>query len=298
MIYTVTLNPALDYYLYVDKVEMDTVARAQKVAMHAGGKGVNVSKVLSVMGIDNLALGFLGGLIGQGYQKLMGDLRADFVSVEGDTRINVKIMDERSELGVNADGLNAGEKDIQALLSKVQKAVSGDLVCLCGSVPSSVDKGVYGRVMETMKSKGVRFVVDATGDLLIKSLPHKPFLIKPNFEELCEIFGAKIPDTEQGIVEYARKLLQMGAQNVLVSRGGDGAILVTQEGVYTRGAIKGKVVSTVGAGDSMVAGFVASVARGKDLQEALKQAIACGSATAFCEGIATKAEIDKIYGQL
>lgn len=297
MVYTVTLNPALDYVMRVDKLRYDDINRSQSEDIYYGGKGINVSVILTRLGVENIALGFVGGFTGDKLIEMLENdgIRCDFNKLDrGSTRINVKIKTD-TPLDINAKGPDIDENQVRALLDKLSEIKKGDYLILAGSVPDSLSDNIYERMLAKLKDKGVNFVVDATGDLLKKSLSYKPFLIKPNHHELGDMFGVKTESTED-IVKYAKKLQQLGARNVLVSRSKDGAILIDENSNVTQvDNIEGKVVNSVGCGDSMVGGFVAGFIEQGDYAYALKLGAACGNATAFSEGLAQKSDIDRIF---
>lgn len=295
MIYTVTFNPAIDYLVYVPELKVGSILRSEKESTFCGGKGINVSLILQELGIESTATGFIAGFTGSAIEQALGGgmIRTDFVRLkEGLTRINVKIRSEY-ETDINGQGPSISENDIKALLGKLKDLKQGDTLVLAGSIPNTVPSDIYEKIMELLSGTGVRFVVDATKDLLLNSLKYRPFLIKPNNDELGEIFSVVI-DTPEDAIRYAGKLREMGAVNVLVSMGGKGAVLVDENGKdYYMPAIDGKVVNTVGAGDSMVAGFLAGYTHKADYGYALNLGTAAGGATAFSEGLATR---DEIFG--
>lgn len=295
MIYTVTFNPALDYIMRLPRLEAGETNRSTAEAIFFGGKGINVSRVLRVLGQETTLLGFIAGFTGDELEKslkAMG-LCTDFVRLPaGMTRINVKIK-EAAETEINAGGPAIGEEALQALMQKLEALQAGDTLVLAGSIPASVPKDIYCTVAERMVQKGVRVAVDATGALLLNTLKHHPFLIKPNHRELEELAGRTL-QTEAELIAAARELQQKGARNVLISRGAEGALLLDERGaVYKKPAPAIKAVNTVGSGDSMVAGFLAGIEKGSEY--ALSLAIAAGSATASTEDLATEKQITKIF---
>lgn len=296
MIYTVTFNPALDYIMRVDDLQSKDINRTRSEEIHYGGKGINVSVILTRLGVENKALGFVAGFSGKQIEDMLvsDGIKTDFVHLkEGYTRINVKIKCDR-ELDINANGPEIKREEVDALFEKLEELKSKDYLILAGSIPKALPDNMYEKILERLDGKGVNFVVDATGVLLKNVLKYKPFMVKPNHHELGEIFGVEITALED-IEKYAKKLQEMGAKNVLVSRGKDGAALIDEFGkVHTMGNVPGKIISSVGCGDSMVAGFVAGYAKEKDYAYALKLGSACGNATAFSSGLATKNEIDKM----
>ena len=300
MIYTVTFNPALDYIVNMDNLKLGETNRSTSEMILSGGKGINVSIVLKNLGFDNVALGFVAGFTGEeienGTRKL--GITTDFIHLkEGLSRINVKLK-ASEETEVNGTGPIISEDELNALYGKLENLKKDDILVLAGSVPNTLPQDIYEKIMEMLQDKGIKIVVDATKDLLLNVLKYKPFLIKPNNHELSEIFGVEIK-TEQEIIDYAKKLQDKGARNVLVSRAGDGAILIAENGdIYKSPAPKGKVVNSVGAGDSMVAGFIAGYLKNNSYEEAFKTGVASGSASAFSKYLAKKEEIIEILNTL
>ena len=300
MIYTVTFNPALDYVVKMDSLELGMVNRSTAEAVYYGGKGINVSIVLNNIGVESVALGFIAGFTGREIEdgvKAMG-VTTDFITLaDGMSRINVKIKAEK-ETEINGQGPDIKADELLELFNKLEKLKGGDCLVLAGTIPASLPSDIYEQIMAKLMNKGIDIVVDATKELLLNVLKYHPFLIKPNNHELEEIFGVKL-STDEDIAEYAKKLQVMGARNVLISMAGDGAMLITEAGEVLRiGVPKGKVVNSVGAGDSMVAGFTASYLKNHDYMEALKRGTATGSATAFSEGLATADKVEELYRQL
>lgn len=299
MIYTVTFNPALDYVLHLDKLEVGEINRSVSEQIINGGKGINVSTVLKNLSVENTALGFCAGFTGDELERGINadGVKTDFIHLKnGFTRVNVKIR-AQEDTDINGQGPKIENEDIERLFEKLDSLGQEDILVLAGSIPNTLPKDIYERILERLDGRGVKTVVDATGELLVNVLKYKPFLIKPNNDELGEIFG-KTLETDEEITEYAIKLREMGAENVLVSMGGAGAILVTADGCFKRGVAKGKVVNTVGAGDSMVAGFLYGYLKSGDYEYALKTGTAAGGATAFTVGIATKEEIETVLNGL
>lgn len=300
MIYTVTFNPAIDYVVRMDEIIPGAVNRTRGEEVFYGGKGINVSVVMRNMGVENTALGFIAGFTGDAIEKYLTKLgiKTDFIKLNaGISRINVKIK-AGEETEINGQGPEISDEAIGALMDKIDGLSAGDTLILAGSVPKSLPDDIYERIMSRLDGKGVEIVVDATGNLLVNVLKYRPFLIKPNNHELSEIFGIEIK-TEDELIKYAKKLQDMGAKNVLISRAGDGAILVPEKGEPLKsGAPKGKVVNSVGSGDSMVAGFVMGYMKSGDYGEALKLGTACGSATAFSPGLAEKELVEELLKTL
>lgn len=300
MIYTVTFNPSLDYVIQVDDLTLGRVNRTTKEAIFPGGKGVNVSVILSNLGIKSKALGFIAGFTGKQLEKMLTDFGCytDFIELkEGLTRINVKVnSNEESE--INGQGPNIGDRAITELFEKLDCLQNGDILVLAGSIPNTLPEDIYESIMERLQTKGVRIVVDATKDLLLNVLKYHPFLIKPNNHELGEIFGVELK-TRDEVQPYAKKLQEMGARNVLVSMAGQGAVLLDENGGFHQlPAPKGTLVNAVGAGDSMVAGFVAGWIEKQDYEHAFRMGISAGSASAFSELLATEAEIRQVYASI
>ena len=339
MIYTITFNPALDYITQVDNFEIGKVNRTITEKILAGGKGLNVSIVLKNLEIDNTAISFIAGFTGDELERIIKEhnIKTDFIKVQnGNTRINVKIsssinqikkiesqknfleknsnnlkdnfkyikkeedIDRKKfiETALNGNGPQILKQDVEKLLEKINQIKSQDLVILSGNVPKCINEKIYEIISKELKQKKIPFVVDATQKLLVNTLRFEPELIKPNKQELEETFDVKI-EKKEDIIFYAKKLQEKGAKNVLISLGGDGAILLTQnQEIYYSNAPKGKVISTVGSGDSMIAGFIAGLYKQNNYLEALKYGIASGSATAFGEELATKKDIEKLLEQV
>lgn len=300
MIYTITFNPALDYIMTVEKFDKGVVNRSKSEKILPGGKGINVSLVLSNLGVDNTALGFIAGFTGKNIEDILIDrgCKTDFVKLEeGLSRINVKLLSE-PETEINGNGPSINEDDVKKLYNKLDVLTRDDVLVLAGSVPGSLPADIYRDIISYVSDKGAKVVVDAAGDLLVKCLEYKPFFIKPNNFELEQIFNTKF-NSREDIVKCAYKLKEMGAVNVIVSMGGDGAILVDEfSKCYDLNAPNGKVVNTVGAGDSMVAGFLAGFYEKNDYEYAFKLSVAAGSASAFSVDLATKDEIMKVLSAM
>lgn len=300
MIYTVTLNPSLDYVMHLDQMNAHCVNRSNKEEIYPGGKGINVSIVLNNLRIPNKALGFIAGFTGKEIENVMKQLGGDtdFILLDrGISRINVKLEADK-ETEINGMGPQITPSDLKDLYVKLEQIEEGDFLVLAGSIPKSVPDSIYKDIMKMLANKNINVVVDATKDLLLNVLQYKPFLIKPNHIELAEMFNVTL-NSDDDIVTYARKLQEMGAQNVLISMGGDGSILITNEGEVVKISVpEGTVINTVGSGDSMVAGFIAGYLKTQDLKQALKFATATGSATAFSTWLATSDKIDDLLSKL
>lgn len=299
MVYTVTFNPAVDYVVRLDELTVGVTNRSRSEQMHIGGKGINVSKVLAELGIPSRALGFSAGFTGKAIEdgaKEMG-VETDFVRLEnGCSRINVKIKSDK-ETEINGQGPSIPESAIAKLFAKLDKLCDNDVLVLAGSIPDTLPSDIYEKILARLSDRKIKTVVDATRELLLNVLKYKPFLIKPNNHELGEMFGVELK-SDDDIIEYAKQLKEMGAVNVIVSMAGDGAVLVDERGeVHRCGVCKGTVKNSVGAGDSMVAGFIAGSQNG-DYEYALKLATAAGGATAFSDELAKKDEIYELLKQL
>lgn len=299
MVYTVTFNPAIDYIVHTDSLNIGGVNRSLSDDIQFGGKGINVSVVLSELGIKSKALGFVAGFTGEALENSLEKkgIETNFVHLKnGFTRINVKIKSNK-ETELNGQGPTIDKEALSSLYKKLDDITDGDTLVLAGSIPYTLPTDIYEKILEHLSNKQVKTVVDATGNLLLNVLKYKPFLIKPNHYELGEIFNTTI-DSVEDIIFYAKKLKSMGALNVLVSMAGDGAVLVDEyESVHTCGVCKGEVKNSVGAGDSMVAGFIAGAVSG-DYEYALKLGTATGGATAFSHTLAKKEEIYELLKQL
>ena len=300
MIYTVTLNPSIDYVIKVDKLTTGNINRVNEEHVYPGGKGINVTRILKSLDNDNIALGFVSGFTGDyiinSLQEL--NLKSDFIKVkEGFTRIYVKVKSEE-ETEINGQGPKISEEELNQFYKVIDKLVDGDILILSGSIPSCLDERLYESIMKKVEDRDIKVIVDATKNLLLNVLKYKPFLIKPNNHELAEMFNVELNSTED-VVFYARKLKEMGAQNVLISMGKDGALLVTEnDEIFASSVAKGEVVNSVGAGDSMVAGFIAGYLKSNSYEEALRLGAASGGATAFSSDLATREFIDKLVDEI
>lgn len=296
MIYTVTFNPSLDYIVSMEEFVPGQVNRTETEIIFPGGKGINVSMVLKNMGIDSTALGFIAGFTGDEIRKMVQitGCQEKFIKLQrGWSRINLKLR-AKEESEINGKGPEIHKDDMDELYRILSLLKSGDILVLAGSIPDSIPDTAYSDIMRRLQGRGVKVVVDATKELLMNVIEYKPFLIKPNHHELGEIFKVVLKEKEEVLV-YARKLKEMGAQNVLISMAGEGAVLVDGDGnEHISGAPKGKVVNSVGAGDSMVAGFLTGFIETGNYENAFKMGIAAGSASAFSEKLATRREVEDI----
>ncbi len=300
MVYTVTFNPSLDYIISVDDFHLGMTNRTRTEQMLPGGKGLNVSAVLKNLGVENIALGFIAGFTGDEILKRAQDLGigCDFIRLEdGFSRINVKLKNfDGTE--INGKGPDIPRAQVEQLFKKLDGLKAGDVLVLAGSIPQSLPDSIYRDIMERLKDRGLLFVVDATRDLLVNVLEYRPFLIKPNNHELGEIFHTELK-TRESVVPFARKLREMGARNVLVSMSGEGAVLVDErDQVHALPAPEGKLINAVGAGDSMVAGFLAGWLKERDYRYAFHMGIAAGSGSAFSEALATQQDVENVYRQV
>lgn len=296
MVYTVTLNPSLDYIVTVDEFKLGMTNRTSSELMLPGGKGINVSIVLQNLGVENTALGFLAGFTGEQIEAMLKELevKSDFIRIsEGMSRINLKLKNiDGTE--INGAGPKISQEDLEKLMKQMDHLQPGDILVLAGSIPSSLSPEMYQKILERLKKKEILSVVDATGSLLKNVLSYRPFLVKPNQHELGDLYGVVLSEKEE-VVPYAKKLQEAGARNVLVSMGGKGAVLAAEDGkVYEADAPKGILRNSVGAGDSMVAGFLSGWLKYQSYEEAFRYGVGAGSASAFSDNLATKEEIEGI----
>lgn len=294
MIYTVTLNPSIDYIVEVEDFKLGDLNRMNRDLKLPGGKGINVSRVLNQLGVQNTAIGFLGGFTGRYIEEWLREdsIASDFVMIADDTRINIKLK-AGQETEINGTGPVIKDAEANALLNKLSTLNADDIVILSGSVPPSLGGDFYNKLISVCKQSEAEFVIDTTGTALKDALVHKPLLVKPNHHELAELFGVTISSREE-IITYGRKLLEAGAKHVLVSMAGDGALFISGNEVYHANAPAGKVKNSVGAGDSMIAGFVGTLSLTGDLLEAFRAGVASGSATAFSDDLADREHIEQL----
>ena len=296
MIYTVTFNPSLDYIVRLDSFTAGEINRTNYEQVLGGGKGINVSIVLSNLGHKSTALGFTAGFTGDEITRQLEGfgVKQDFIRLtEGFSRINVKVKADK-ETEINGQGPDITPEAQQKLFKQLDQLKENDTLVLAGSIPNTLPDDIYQRIMERLSKKNIRIVVDATKNLLMNVMPYKPFLIKPNNHELGEMFGVVLK-TDEEIIAHAKKLQEKGARNVLISMAGDGAIMLTEDGdIYRSEAPKGKLVNSVGAGDSMVAGFIAGYTETRSYEKAFFMGVATGSASAFSENLATRAEAEAL----
>lgn len=298
MIYTVTLNPSIDFIVKVDGLKLGDLNRMKEDFKLPGGKGINVSRILKRMDTESTALGFLGGFTGNFISEWLKEeqINTAFTNVQSDTRINIKLKSD-TETEINGLGPVLSEKEIEDLKQVMNNVKKGDIVVLSGSTPASLRNGFYQELIEIIRGKEAEFVIDTTGDDLKDALAKRPLLIKPNNHELAELYHTEFKSIED-ILPYGKKLLEEGAQNVLISMAGDGALLFTKDGAYQSNVLVRPLKNSVGAGDSMIAGFIGSFSKDHDPVEAFKWGVACGSATAFSDDLATKALIDELIPEV
>ncbi|MDZ5254270.1 1-phosphofructokinase [Clostridium sp. LIBA-8841] len=294
MIYTLTLNPSIDYVIDVENLELGKVNRTSKDFKFPGGKGINVSRILSNQKVDNVALGFLGGFTGKFIEDKLNSLgvKTNFIKVNGDSRINVKIK-SNEETEINGSGPMISDENLNSLFNRLDKLKEGDILVLAGSIPTTLPRDLYLQIQKKVSQKNVKVVVDTSGKALLEAIKNKPFLIKPNNHEIEEIFDVKI-NSEEELIKYGKELVSLGAENVIISMAGDGALLITKDGVFKGNAPKGEVKNSVGAGDSLVGGFLAKYVDTKDLIASFKNGIASGSASAFSLDLALAEDVNKL----
>lgn len=301
MVYTVTLNPSIDHVIKINNLENGSVNKVDSENFYAGGKGINVSKMLKEHDIDSIALGFISGFTGEFIKNDLNKckIKNDFIDVfNGYSRINIKIKTKNNETEINGLGPSVSSFNIENLFSKLNKLTTDDILILAGSIPESLPENFYEQIMKKLSDKNIKIIVDARKNLLLNVLKYNPFLIKPNNHEISEIFGLEIKTTEE-LIFYGRKLKDMGAQNVLISLGKDGAILITESNeIYKSNIPHGELKNSVGSGDSMVGGFIAGYLKSKNYEEALKLGASSGSATAYSDDIAKISFIKELYNQI
>ncbi|KAF1300130.1 MULTISPECIES: 1-phosphofructokinase [Enterococcus] len=298
MIYTVTLNPSIDFIVHVDHFQADALNRMTKDLKLPGGKGLNVSRILKRLGQDSVATGFLGGFTGRFIHDWLTEegITQQFTSVKNDTRINIKLKSD-TETEINGLGPDISSQEIEQLKKNLEKAGKGDIVILSGSKPANLPEGFYNELVTLVKRNGADFIIDTTGKDLLQSLEQHPLLVKPNNHELAELYQTSFT-TIADILPFGKKLLDDGAQHAIISMAGDGALLFTQDGIYQSNVLKRPVKNSVGAGDSMIAGFIGEYAKTQDALSAFKWGVACGSATAFSDDLATKEFIDSLLPEV
>ncbi|MFT9597654.1 1-phosphofructokinase [Mesobacillus sp.] len=298
MIYTLTLNPSVDYIVEADEIQLGSLNRSANETKLPGGKGINVSRVLRSLGVESKATGFIGGFTGKYVEEFLNreGVQTRFVNVEGDTRINVKLK-AGTETEINARGPEISTMAIESLKEQIMLLGNGDFLILAGSIPSSMPDSIYEEIVQICKDTGAEVIVDAEGDLLKNILGHRPFLIKPNHHELGQFFNREITDAEEAIF-YGKKLVEAGAKNVIVSLAEKGAVYINENDAYKADVPQGEVKSSVGAGDSMVAGFVAQYLKTGDRKEAFRYSVASGSATAFSIGLCTPDKVEQLLQEV
>lgn len=297
MIYTVTFNPSLDYVVNLENLNIGQTNRAQSNLLVAGGKGINVSMILNELGMESTAIAYVAGFTGQEIRRQVEDAgcNACFIELpEGNSRINVKIK-EKKETEINAAGPKIDREHLEQLWNYLEELENGDILVLAGSVPTSLPNNIYADMLKRVAPKGVKVIVDASGSILHNLINLKPYLIKPNQDELHELFDVRVRTIDEARI-YVKKLRDMGARNAIISLGEVGAVLAAEDGkIYSCMAPRGNAVNSVGAGDSMLAGFIAGMLADVGYEDALKLAVAAGSASAFSKTLATQKEIQELY---
>ncbi|MBP2097538.1 1-phosphofructokinase [Enterococcus rivorum] len=298
MIYTVTLNPSIDYIVHVAELRLGELNRMNDDFKLPGGKGINVSRILKRTNSDSTALGFIGGFTGQFISDWLEreKIATNFTSVQEDTRINIKLKDQ-AETEINGSGPNISLNEMEELKETLSTVSTGDIVVLSGSTPTNLRHGFYEELIQIIKEKNAEFVIDTTGEDLLRALPEKPLLVKPNNHELAELYKTSFQSISD-IIPYGKKLLLEGAQYAIISMAGDGALLFTKEGIYKSNVLKRPLKNSVGAGDSMIAGFIGTYEKNQDPVEAFKWGVACGSATAFSDDLATTEFINELVNEV
>lgn len=298
MIYTVTLNPSIDYIVHVDHFQIDQINRMSSEQKFPGGKGINVSRVLKRLNVNSIAFGFIGGFTGDFIESVLKSesVLSDFVRVNGDSRINIKLKSEY-ETEINGQGPNISTQNEIDFFKKLEQIQPGDYLILAGSIPSTLSEDLYEKIARWGNEKDVNIVVDASGKALLDVVKHKPFFIKPNHHELGELFDVTISTVEEAI-PYGKKLIELGAKNVGISLAGMGAILITEKDTFVANVPKGEVINSVGAGDSLVAGFIGTFVKTNDKETSFKTAVAAGSATAFSSDLTNREKIEELIDQV
>lgn len=298
MIYTLTLNPSVDYIVEADEIVLGKLNRSTNEAKFPGGKGINVSRVLRSMEMESKAIGFLGGFTGKYVEEFLNreGIYTGFIKVDGDTRINIKLKAD-IETEINARGPEISSLSLGLLKEQIKQIGNGDFLVLAGSIPSSMPGTIYEEIVQICKDTGAEVIVDAEGDLLKTVLEYRPFLIKPNHHELGQLFNTEVSSTADAIF-YGKKLIEAGAKNVIVSLAEKGAVYINESKAYTASVPKGEVKSSVGAGDSMVAGFLSRYMKTKDRKKAFRYSVASGSATAFSFGLCTDEKVEKLLPEV
>ncbi|PGL71127.1 1-phosphofructokinase [Bacillus sp. AFS055030] len=298
MIYTVTLNPSIDYIVEVDDIRLGKINRMKRENKFPGGKGINVSRVLKRLDVKSIALGFVGGFTGDFIKNVLENekVTSDFVQVEGDSRINIKLKSQL-ETEINGQGPAISKEKLDQFFYKLKQIKKGDYVVLAGNIPNTLPADLYEQLALWGHENGIQIIVDASGKVLLDVVKHRPFFIKPNHHELGDLFDVKITSIEQAI-PYGKKLVEMGAQNVGISFAGDGAVLITESSIYISNVPKGEVINSVGAGDSLVAGFIGTYVKTNNIETAFKVGVASGSATAFSEDLTKREKIEELLNQV
>ncbi|TDT68037.1 fructose-1-phosphate kinase [Hypnocyclicus thermotrophus] len=299
MIYTLTLNPSLDYTVIVDEFKENRLNLSKEEYKTAGGKGINVSQVLQNLNVKSIAMGYLAGFTGEFIEKKLKEngILTDFIKLDnGDTRINIKMKSKNSETEINGNSPYISIEKVEKLIKKIKEISKEDIVILAGSVPKSLPSDTYIKIIKSL-NKNTKFILDTRTKILKNTSKYKPFLVKPNKDELEEIFNIKLESLEE-VIKYGKQLKDIGPQNVIVSLGEKGAIFITKNGIYKAIPPKGELIDSVGAGDSMIAGFTAKYIETSDLLESFKYAVATGTATAYSRGLATKKLTEKLYKEI
>lgn len=298
MIYTLTLNPSIDYVMKVEDIHFGETNYSNQEYMLPGGKGINVTRILNQLKVPNTALGFIGGYTGKFIEEWMTKEQANhhFIQVEGDTRINIKLKGD-TETEINGRGPAISKENSEKLLKQIQQLTAEDTIIISGSKNRGLSETYYIEIIQLLEEKNVSFVIDTNSQELLETLKYKPLLVKPNQDELGNLYGLKIESVEEAI-HYGKKLQNAGAQNVIVSLGGSGAVFLDEKQCFYAEAPKGKVINTVGSGDSMIAGFMAGIEKGYSKLEAFKLGVQSGSATAFSEDLAKETDIEALNDQV